>query len=112
MEPDSHSHCESCFSTTCTFTLCPVVLCQLKCQVRFHKCKQEDHEEEICENKEVPCINSSYGCKDVFERKYMAEYLSHCPASITICTHTWNRSAPVLQDTQSATILRGKTVGL
>ena len=91
MDHGSHAHCESCFSTSCSFTQCPVITCRLGCRARFHTCKQEDHEEEICSHKMVQCINSLYGCKDVFERAKMASHLAVCPASIVICTHTWNR---------------------
>lgn len=93
MENDDgiHSHCSSCFLMTCNHAECPVVPCINGCGTRYHKCKEEDHLQEICSEQEVACINNQYGCPDRILRRQQGQHLSVCPASIVICTHTWNR---------------------
>ena len=93
MEHDDgiHSHCSSCFLMTCNHAECPVVPCINGCGTKYHKCKEEDHLQEICSEQEVACINNQYGCPDTILRRQQGQHLSVCPASIVICTHTWNR---------------------
>ena len=87
----AHRHCSSCFMMSCSYHACKVIPCRNGCGTRYHKCKEEDHLGEICSDQEVECINSQYGCHERLLRRHQGEHLSSCPASIVICTHTWNR---------------------
>ena len=86
-----HCHCSSCYLMNCSYTQCAVVPCRNGCGVSYHLCKEEDHLQEICSEQEVECINKQYGCTEILLRRHQAVHLSSCPASIVICTHTWNR---------------------
>ena len=101
-----HGHCASCFLMSCTYQSCRVVECKNKCGMRYHQCKEQDHLEEICseqvhdcfflflilfENQEVKCLNAQYGCDQILLRRQLGDHLVSCPASVVICTHTWNR---------------------
>ena len=87
-----HHHCSSCYSSTCsTQPACPVVHCPLYCNVRLHACKLPDHLAEICPLQTVPCLNSCSGCPAQLPRHATGQHLEHCPASLVLCSQTWNR---------------------
>ena len=39
----------------------------------------------------VACLNAEHGCEARLARRLLAQHLSRCPASLAVCSHTWNR---------------------
>ncbi|GMS96939.1 hypothetical protein PENTCL1PPCAC_19114, partial [Pristionchus entomophagus] len=92
MADDFHcSHCDHCFSTSCSFTSCSIFECDL-CYAPMHQCKQDDHRE-ICRVEMVPCLNSSFGCPLTIRRSFLSHHLAICPASVVSCSHERSRAA-------------------
>ncbi|XP_055337883.1 F-box only protein 30-like [Paramacrobiotus metropolitanus] len=97
-------HCAGCFRSQCSFgqtmttrnggtgtaRLCPVVICA-RCDLRMHRCKLEEHVENLCAEAVVPCINAGNGCDMNMKRKVLGKHLEECPASIIFCSVEWNR---------------------
>jgi len=97
MEEDIHeSHCNSCFSSTCSLPACQTTACPNHCGFRLHSCKLADHLSEVCPLQQVSCINSCYGCPHLLLRQYRASHLEHCPASLVVCCQSWNRCGGAL----------------
>lgn len=85
-----HTHCNSCISSYCSHTECPVVYCTIGCCARLHKCKEEDHAT-LCPQALVNCINVESGCSVVLPRCQMSRHLMSCPAYVVICCFQWVR---------------------
>ncbi|XP_021949208.1 F-box only protein 40 [Folsomia candida] len=104
MEVDIHSnHCEKCINyVQCNkmkslrksrgeeYVCCPIIRCRLQCGHQFHQCKTYEHEL-LCPKVRLPCINSTFGCPLVMERRKRGPHLATCPASVLVCTMEWNR---------------------
>ncbi len=86
----THEHCDKCFVTNCLHTSsCPLIFCPNGCFARMHECKRNDHEY-ICPNVFIPCLNVIYGCPSNIRRSQLTRHLRICPASITVCSFTYN----------------------
>lgn len=93
MEVDIHSnHCEKCINyVQCNkmkslrksrgeeYVCCPIIRCRLQCGHQFHQCKTYEHEL-LCPKVRLPCINSTFGCPLVMERRKRGPHLATCPA--------------------------------
>lgn len=79
MDTVQHSHCDSCFSLSCSVwdAGCPLSMCPA-CGIQMHDCKLEDHEN-VCPERRIPCINSAYDCPYVVKRGEMPRHLAECP---------------------------------
>jgi hypothetical protein len=55
----------------------------------MHECKRNDHEY-ICPNVFIPCLNINYGCPLRIRRSDLTRHLRICPASIIVCSFTYN----------------------
>lgn len=88
----AHIHCDDCYRRECDgVDGCPMMECPNKCNTLHHACKQDEHEAFFCPSAVVPCINSGYGCPVNMARSKLNSHLEHCPASVVICSHEWNR---------------------
>ena len=90
-EPSIHDHCQSCFYLNCDYPHCRVSPCRNGCGTSYHLCKEADHLQEICSEQEVSCTNKPFGCNTTLLRREVGGHLASCPASIVLCSHTWNR---------------------
>ncbi|XP_065915002.1 uncharacterized protein [Dysidea avara] len=89
-DSNTHGHCDNCFSRNCTTPGCPLADCIDGCGTVAHQCKMEDHEN-VCLNKQVPCINVIYGCEVSLPRHKIKVHLEHCSASVVVCKFAWER---------------------
>ncbi|XP_042211797.1 F-box only protein 30-like isoform X2 [Homarus americanus] len=109
-----HFHCEHCFKMTrCKERpkpgwSCELELCQNGCGHKFHICKTEEHRL-ICSHERVPCINTGYGCPHWMQRRFLAEHLPFCPASVIICNAEWNRWALGAKEREKVSMPKGLT---
>ncbi len=86
----AHEHCDKCFLTNCFYSSsCPLIYCPNGCFARMHECKRTDHEY-ICPNIYIPCLNINYGCPLTIRRSDLTRHLRICPASIIVCSFTYN----------------------
>ena len=86
----THEHCDKCFLANCLEdSSCPLIFCPNGCFARMHECKRDDHDH-ICPNSFVPCLNVNYGCPLTIRRCELTRHLRACPASVTVCSFTYN----------------------
>lgn len=88
-----HVHCRSCIRVHCkeNADCCPVECCKNSCGSYMHRCKWPEHEEDICSEATVNCINFTWGCKESMRRKDLGTHLQHCPASNIYCRFVYTR---------------------
>ncbi|XP_045597654.1 F-box only protein 30 isoform X2 [Procambarus clarkii] len=109
-----HFHCEHCFKMMkCTERPKPGWCCELEmcfngCGHKFHVCKTEEHRL-MCSHERVPCINAGYGCPHWMQRRFIAEHLPFCPASVIICNAEWNRWALGAKEREKVSMAKGLT---
>jgi hypothetical protein len=85
---NDHKHCYSCFipSKCKQQQSCEIIKCvNISCDLKFHKCKLEEHLTEICKYSWINCINVHYGCKMKLLRLNLLKHLENCPANIVEC---------------------------
>ena len=85
---NDHRHCISCFMTSkCTQPQpCEIIKClNNQCELKFHKCKLDEHLNETCKYSMISCINSQNGCKMKLLRINLLKHLENCPANIVEC---------------------------
>lgn len=92
---DVHAHCKYCLvpnsscktpkGTCCALEPCP------KCALPIHPCQQAAHEEKLCSQAFVKCVNAVNGCKAFVKRSLMPIHLQHCPASVVQCNFGYYR---------------------
>ena len=85
---NDHKHCFSCFiPSKCKLQQsCEIIKCvNYSCELKFHKCKLEEHLSETCKYSWVNCINVNYGCKMKLLRLNLLKHLENCPANIVEC---------------------------
>ena len=85
---NDHKHCISCFMPLKCKQLqnCEIIKCvNNQCELKFHKCKLEEHLNETCKYTLISCINSHYGCKTKLLRINLLKHLDNCPANIVEC---------------------------
>lgn len=80
----------------------------MKFHSRFHVCKTDEHRL-ICSHERVPCINAGYGCPHWMQRRFLAEHLPYCPASVIICNAEWNRWALGAKEREKVAMAKGVT---
>ncbi len=86
----THEHCDKCFLADCLNTSsCLLISCPNGCFARMHECKRVDHDA-ICPNIFIPCLNVNYGCPLTIRRSDLTRHLRICPASIIVCSFTYN----------------------
>nr|XP_053646474.1 F-box only protein 30-like [Cherax quadricarinatus] len=109
-----HFHCEHCIKMMrCTERpkpgwCCEFDVCSNGCGHRCHVCKMEEHRL-ICSHERVPCINAGYGCPHWMQRRFVAEHLPFCPASVIICNAEWNRWALGAKEREKVSMAKGLT---
>ncbi len=82
MEDRGHSHCDVCFSTSCSSYLgCSITQCS-QCGISIHSCKMEDHEYHMCVESLVSCTNAQHGCEAMVKRKHLCSHMSVCPVMV------------------------------
>lgn len=107
-----HEHCSRCLRPgDCKRGLgpCPLYNCPQDCGVRLHKCKLQEHLEEVfpvfpnskeagggeglqvCPETLGPCISAALGCPAVVKRRRRGVHLANCPASVLVCQASWGR---------------------
>jgi hypothetical protein len=87
---NDHQHCISCFlPSKCNLKnkqLCEIIKCtNIQCELKFHKCKLDEHLNETCKYSFINCLNNTYGCKIQILRKKLVKHLENCPANIVEC---------------------------
>lgn len=109
-----HFHCEHCVKMgRCQERpkpgwACDIDYCPNGCGHRFHVCKTSEHRL-MCSHERVPCINAGYGCPLWMQRRYIAEHLPFCPASVVICNAEWNRWALGAKEREKVAMTKGIT---
>ncbi|XP_071539377.1 F-box only protein 30-like isoform X2 [Panulirus ornatus] len=109
-----HFHCEHCIKMMkCQERpkpgwCCEMELCSNGCGHKFHVCKTDEHRL-ICSHERVPCINAGYGCPLWMQRRFLAEHLPFCPASVIICNAEWNRWALGAKEREKVAMAKGVT---
>lgn len=63
----------------------------------------------MCSHERVPCINAGYGCPHWMQRRFLAEHLPFCPASVVMCTAEWNRWALGAKEREKVAMVKGLT---
>ncbi|XP_060074022.1 F-box only protein 40-like [Ylistrum balloti] len=81
-----HNHCKTCIRSDCKVlsddvNCCDIINCKYGCPLKFHKCKELQHEK-FCKNMKVPCLNREYGCCQEFPRGKLPQHLPNCNASV------------------------------
>ena len=95
-----HPHCDYCIVSSCAVREndCPAASCPGGCGASLHRCKLRDHLELVCPEQRVPCTNACNGCPARVKRRRLVNHIQHCPASVLLCRHAYERT-------------RGKTIG-
>jgi hypothetical protein len=87
-QPD-HDHCSTCYKPNeCKSSIaCSLIRCPNECNknLRFHKCKLNDHLNELCTNRIRHCTNKVFGCKWASKASQLIRHLDMCPANIQEC---------------------------
>ena len=63
----------------------------------------------MCSHERVPCINAGYGCPLWMQRRFIAEHLPFCPASVVLCNAEWNRWALGAKERERVAMTKGIT---
>ena len=71
---------------------CPIEFCPNECGFTMHRCKLSEHDKYTCPEALVPCCNASFGCDEILKRKHLTSHIEHCPASIVMCSFSYDRN--------------------
>ncbi|XP_045129517.1 F-box only protein 30-like isoform X2 [Portunus trituberculatus] len=109
-----HFHCEHCIKMSKCLERpkqgwsCEIDYCPNGCGHKFHICKTSEHRL-MCSHERVPCINAGYGCPLWMQRRFIAEHLPFCPASVVLCNAEWNRWALGAKERERVAMTKGIT---